>query len=77
MIEKIIHAMQVSIDADVRMVLNPAECQAWLIEIERLRAELAAKDAEIERLKALLKPIGYHDVEQFYKDDEEPPDETP
>jgi hypothetical protein len=40
MIEKIIHAMQVSIDADVRMVLNPAECQAWLIEIERLRDAL-------------------------------------
>ena len=40
MIENIIYAMQVSIDADVRMVLNPGECQVWLAEIERLRDAL-------------------------------------
>ena len=35
------------------------------------RAAIAAKDAEIAELKEKLRPTGYHDVEEFYRDEED------
>lgn len=38
--------------------------------VPELRAEIERLMAENEQLKQALRPVGYHDVDEFYKDDE-------
>ena len=68
MIDKIIKALRIANVADVPCTLTAEQC-------DRLLDALALKDEEIARLKALLPPTGYHDVEEYYRDDDEAPDD--